>query len=138
MNIKRWAIASLAVLVVLFVLEFVIHGVLLQSIYQQTASVWRPMEEMNRLMWVMWLGYAIAAAFFTLIYAQGYEKPKAGAAQGARYGLYLGILVGAPMGLGTYAVLPIPGALALYWFIGAVVEYVTAGAVVGWIYRQEA
>ncbi len=123
MNIKRWAIASLAVLVVLFVLEFVIHGVLLQSIYQQTASVWRPMEEMNRLMWVMW---------------QGYEKPKAGAAQGARYGLYLGILVGAPMGLGTYAVLPIPGALALYWFIGAVVEYVTAGAVVGWIYRQEA
>lgn len=138
MNIKRCAIASIAVLVVLFVLEFVIHGVLLQGIYQQTASVWRPMEEMNRLMWMMWIGYAIAAVFFALIYAQGYEKTKAGAAQGMRYGLYLGILIGAPMSLGTYSALPIPGALALYWFIGSIIEYVAAGAVVGWIYRREA
>jgi hypothetical protein len=138
MNIKRWAIASVAVFVVLFVLEFVIHGVLLQDIYRQTAPVWRPLEEMNRLMWWMWLGDAVIAVFFTLIYTQGYEKPKAGAAQGMRYGLYLGILMGASMSLGSYATLPIPGALALYWIIGSVVEFVAAGAVVGWIYRREA
>ena len=138
MNIQRWTIASIAVLAVLFALEFVIHGVLLQGIYQQTASVWRPMEDMNRLMWMIWLSYAIVAVFFTLIYAQGYEQRKAGAPQGMRYGLYLGVLMGASMSLGTYAMLPIPGALAFYWFIGSVVEYIAAGAVVGWIYRRQA
>lgn len=138
MNIKRWVIASVAVLVVLLVLEFVIHGMLLQGMYQQTAAVWRPLEEMNRLMGWMWLGDAVIAVFFTLIYAQGYEKAKAGAAQGMRYGLYVGILMGASMSLGSYATLPIPGALALYWFIGSVVEFVAAGAVVGWVYRREA
>jgi hypothetical protein len=138
MNIKRWAIASVAVLVLLLVLEFVIHGVLLQGNYQQTAAVWRPMEEMNRLMGWMWLGDAVIAVFFTLIYAQGYEKAKAGPAQGMRYGLYVGILMGASMSLGSYVTLPIPGVLALYWFIGAVVEFVAAGMVMGWVYRREA
>ena len=42
MNNKRWLQASVAVAVVLFVLEFIIHGLLLQGIYQQTTAVWRP------------------------------------------------------------------------------------------------
>jgi len=39
MNTKRWLLASVAVLVVVAVLEFLIHGVLLSDLYRQTASV---------------------------------------------------------------------------------------------------
>ena len=46
MNNKRWIQASIAVFVGLFVLEFVINGILLQDIYQKTASVWRSEPEM--------------------------------------------------------------------------------------------
>jgi hypothetical protein len=65
MNTKRWLLASVAVLVVIMVLEFVIHGVLLQGVYQQTASVWRTQADMQRLMWIFWMGYLVFAPFFT-------------------------------------------------------------------------
>ena len=48
MNTKRWLLASVAVFVVMAVLEFFIHGVLLSDMYRQTASVWRPEAEMLR------------------------------------------------------------------------------------------
>lgn len=136
MNIKRWLLATVAAFVVLSALEFLINGVLLQGLYDQTAAVWRPKPEMEQLMWLFWTTYAISAVVFTLIYAQGYEKSKAGAAQGARYGLYMGVFLAANVSLGFYAVLPIPGILALYWFLGGVVEYAVVGALVGWFYRR--
>jgi hypothetical protein len=136
MNVKRWIFASAAVFAVLFVLEGVIHGVLLADLYQRTASVWRPQAEIQSLMWLMWLGYLIFAPAFVLIYSKGYEGNKNGLAQGIRVGLIVGLLLSASQSLGWYAVLPIPGALAFYWFVAGMVEAVAAGAAVGFIYRQ--
>ncbi len=135
MNIKRWLFASLAVLIVIAVLEMIINSVLLMGIYQQTASVWRPQEEIQRMMWLFWLGYLIFAPFFALIYTKGYEPNKPGLGQGLRYGLYMGVLLSAMQNLVWYAVLPIPGVLAFYWFLGGMVESIAAGVAVGLIYR---
>lgn len=137
MDIKRWSLATIAAFVVLFALEFFINDVLLKDLYLQTAAVWRPAPEMERMIWLFWVAYAISAVVFTLIYAQGYEKLKAGAAQGARYGLYMGVFLAANISLGFYTALPIPGAIAVYWFLGGVTEYVVMGATVGWIYRKK-
>src|SRR5205807_2458195 len=52
MNTKRWLLASVAVFVVIGVLEFLVHGVLLSGLYKQTASVWRPEAEMRQMMWI--------------------------------------------------------------------------------------
>lgn len=136
MNTKRWLMASIAAFVVVAVLEYVLNEILLADLYRQTAAVWRPQTDMQRLMWLWTISHAIAALVFTLIYAQGYERSKAGPAQGARYGLYMGIFVSAPTSLGFYAVLPIPAALALYWFVGGVVVWAVTGAVVGALYQK--
>jgi hypothetical protein len=72
MNTKRWLLASLAVIVVMAALEFLVHGVLLSGLYRQTASLWRPEAEMQKMMWVFWLGMLVFAPFFTLIYVKGY------------------------------------------------------------------
>jgi hypothetical protein len=136
MNTKRWLLASVAVFVVLFVLEFIIHGVLLQGLYQQTAPVWRPMADMQRLMWIMWVGYLVFAAFFVFIYTKGYEKGKPGLGQGFRFGLYVGAMLSVLHGFGWYAILPIPLALSFYWFLAVLVESIAMGIAAGLVYRD--
>ncbi len=136
MNTKRWALASLAAFVVIFVLEAITNGVILDGLYQQTASVWRPQAEMQRLMWLWWVVQLITALVFTWIYAKGYEVRKSGVGQGLRYGLAMGIIFAAPS-LGWYAVLPIPGVIACGWFVAGLVDGLAAGVAVGLIYRPE-
>lgn len=136
MNTKRWLLASVAVFVAIFVLEFIIHGVLLQGVYQQTASLWRPMADMQRLMWIMWLGYLVFALFFTFIYAKGYEKGKPGLGQGFRFGFYVGAMLSVLHGFGWYAILPISLALSFYWFVAILVESIAMGIAAGLVYHE--
>ena len=116
MNVKRLLLASLAVFVVMAILEFAIHGVLLTDIYKQSASVWRPESEMQRMMWIFWLSYLVFAPSFAVSYAQGYEPQKPGLGQGVRFGFYLGAMLSVAHSFGWYVILPIPLALAGWWF----------------------
>ena len=136
MNKKRWMQASLAVFAGMWVLESLVHGVLLQNIYHQTPSVWRNETDMHGMMGLMWLGYAIFAVFFTLLYDKGYESKKPGVEQGLRFGLYVGLAFAPMQNLVWYVVLPIPGALAFYWFLAGMVECVVLGALAGLIYKK--
>jgi hypothetical protein len=135
MNVKRWVIASIAVAAVIAVIEFIVHGVLLQPTYQRTASVWRPMHEMQSLAWLMWLGYAIFAPFFVWIYSKGVESGKGALGQGVRFGLAFGVGLSAMESLIWYAVLPIPAGLALAWFADGVVVFLAAGVAAALVYR---
>lgn len=136
MNMKRMGYASIAVFVVIFVIELIVNGVLLDGIYKQTASVWRPEADIEKMMWLFWVGYLIFAPVFVTIYAKGYEVSKSNIGQGLRYGIYMGLLIAIPMNLGWYAVLPIPAVLSVYWMIAGMVEMITAGIVVSLIYRN--
>ena len=136
MNTKRWLLASLAVFVVIAALEFLIHGVLLSDLYKQTASVWRPEAEMQKMMWVFWVGMLVFAPFFALIYVKGYEKGKPGLGQGFRFGLYVGAMLCVMNSFGWYVLLPIPLALSVYWFVATLVEFIAAGIAAGLVYRD--
>ena len=136
MNTKRWLLASVAVFVVIGVLEFLIHGVLLSDLYRQTASVWRPEAEMRQMMWIFWVGYLVFAPFFALIYVKGYEKGKPGLGQGFRFGLYVGAMLSVMNGFAWYVILPIPPVLAFYWFLATLVEFIVVGVVAGLVYRD--
>lgn len=135
MNYKRWIQASIAVFVGLFILEFIVNAILLQDIYRKYASVWRSEAEMQSMMFLMWLGYAIFSVFFTLIYTKGYEPKKPGLQQGLRFGLYIGLAFAPMQSLVWYVVLPIPGILAFYWFLAGMVEFTAVGALAGLIYK---
>ena len=136
MNTKRWLLASVAVFVVIGVLEFLIHGVLLSVLYRQTASVWRPETEMRQMMWIFWVGMLVFAPLFALIYVKGYEKGKPGLGQGFRFGLYVGVMLSVMHSFGWYVILPIPLALAFYWFLGILVEFIAAGVAAGLVYHE--
>jgi hypothetical protein len=131
MIVKKFALAVVAVFVAWSVLDFFIHGLMLRSAYEATASLWRPMGEMK--MGLMYAVGAVGAAAFVGLYA-AVVKPKSVAA-GLKYGLLFGIATGVPMGFGTYCVMPIPVYMAFVWFGGSLIETVVGGAIAGAIIR---
>ena len=136
MNTKRWLLASVAVFVVVFVLDFIIHGLLLHGVYLQTPSLWRPQADMQRLMWIFWVGYVVFALFFVFIYTKGYEKGKPGLGQGLRFGLYVGAMLSVLHSFGWFVILPISLALSFYWFAAIFVESIAMGIAAGLVYRE--
>jgi len=129
---KRTILAVLAVFVTWSALDFVIHGLILGSIYEATPALWRPKAEMK--MGLMYVTVLMSAAVFVYIYARFITKK--GVKTAVLYGLVFGIGAGVPMGYGTYSVMPIPYVMAFVWFAGSVVEAVAAGLVAGLIIKK--
>jgi hypothetical protein len=126
-------LASLAVFVLWFIMDFVIHGVILRSTYAATMDLWRPEGEMR--MGLMQVVAVMATVAFVGIYTW-LVSPKSMAA-GIKYGLLYGIGVGVGMGYGTYSVMPIPYNMALTWFLGTIAETVAAGVVTAAIVKPK-
>ena len=79
---------------------------------------------------------ALYAPFFALIYVKGYEKGKPGLGQGFRFGLYVGVMLCVMNSFGWYVLLPIPLALAFYWFLSILAEFIAAGVAAGLVYHD--
>lgn len=129
---KKIIIATVAIFVLWFVMDWVIHGVLLMPTYNETASLWRPMEEFKP--WLMWIVNAVSIACLVSIYAY-YINGKS-IRTGVVYGLLLGIAYGAGMGFGTYSYMPIPYVLAQGWFWASIAEIGAAGFVMALIVKE--
>ena len=81
--LKQTIWAVIAVFIAWSILDFLIHGVLLESTYQETANLWRPEDEMNMpLMSIVTLIFSIC---FVTIYTYLIE-PKS-LSLGIKYGL---------------------------------------------------
>ena len=131
--LNRSILAVVAAFIAWSILDFIIHGILLQSAYWATASLWRPMEEMSML-----LMYAVTLAYtacFVAIY--GLLVTEKSVVSGIKFGGLFGLAGGISMGFGSYTYIPIPLTLAWGWFFGMLVEAVVAGALVGVILRQD-
>ena len=64
---KSCLISLLSVFGFIFLFEFLVHGVLLKGIYEQTVDVWRPEGEQNMLfIFLSQLIYAMVIAFIFL------------------------------------------------------------------------
>lgn len=132
-NKKSLIITMIAVFVFIVLAEWVIHGVLLKGIYQETASLWRTDEQMKSMCIWMFVGYFLLAKYFTFIYARGCEE--GGVAEGFRFGILAGLLLSSG-GFMWYAVLPISMALLWYWVAATMFEAIVAGMIVGAIYKK--
>lgn len=132
MGRKFWI--AVAVLFVAFsVMDFVGHGLVMTDAYQATQQLWRPMEEMNKFRPLGWVVTLVASFFFVLIFGKGYEGK--GVVEGVRFGFYIGIFTGFPMGFGSYMAMPITLGIAFGWFLIKLVESIVAGILVASIYK---
>jgi len=129
---KLW-IAFVAVYVVGQILGYLIHQVWLGATYASLASVWRPEAEMMSRMWIMFVTSAFFSFFFCYVFARGYEGK--GLAEGARYGVIIGLFFGISNAYDQYVVYPIPYSLALKWFLSGLAYCVVAGLVAAAAYK---
>ena len=134
-NKSCW-IGWIVVLVVMNVYGYVIHGLGLSETYQSLASVFRPKEEMDSMMWMMMLGGAVGLLLFCYIFTLGHEGK--GVMEGVRYGALIGLLISIPSSVDHYVIYPITGELAVIWFVAGVVGFIIAGAVFAAIYKPSA
>ena len=128
--------ASVVLLALFLVMDYVLHGVLLSRLYAGTASLWRTSEAVKRLAWIIYVVDAVMAFLLVWLFAKGWEADKPWLGQGFRFGLVLGLLFSLPMGFSMYAIMPVPLSLGFGWFAGALTEFVIAGIVTAWIFRR--
>src|SRR4051812_40763357 len=112
MNTKRFVLSTLAVFGVLFVTDFMIHGVMLKGMYEQTPQIWRSESEMGRFFPFMLLSQLFFAAALTYVFPKGYERK--GMGEGIRFGVCMSLLFGAHT-FGMISYLPVSFALIAIW-----------------------
>ncbi|MDZ7290924.1 MAG: hypothetical protein ONB44_14840 [candidate division KSB1 bacterium] len=134
MNIKRWLLGSLAVFVALTVMEYVVHTLILKTVYEQTSQLWRRPEMQKAMIGWRGLGYALFALLLGFLYTRS-QMHKGVIGDGLRYGFYLGLLAFIPFNLMQYTLLPLPANLVLAWMIFGVIESLLCGLIFSLCYR---
>jgi hypothetical protein len=114
---KRTIAAVAAGFAVLAGGRYLIHSVWLAQDYLNNTNLWRPQDQMLKVLWVIYLANFLFALGATLVYARGVEsKPWLG--QGLRFGVLLALVTGIPQSLIEYTVYSIPSELTIKWIIG--------------------
>ncbi|MEI6805379.1 MAG: hypothetical protein WCK49_02600 [Myxococcaceae bacterium] len=126
MNVKKISLSSLIIVCLWFLMDFVFHGVMLTELYQDTAALWRPMEDMNQWihLFVLLVNTALFVAFYQVLVVSKTLQ------QGFKFGMYLGLITGFGSAC-FYLYMPIPIELATGWFVCNLLESIVAGLVVG-------
>jgi hypothetical protein len=126
----------MVIFIIMFALEYLFNNVCLKNLYIATASVWRPEADMMKLIPYYWAALLVASFLFTYIYAKGCEAKPSALGEGLRFGLIVGLFVNLPMATITYATMPLPDKIPIYWFIMGMFEYLAAGAIAGLMYKK--
>jgi len=124
---KRPLGAGLAILVAWMVIDVLMHRLFLAPIYEASAVLWRPLDQLNIAL-IYGVTFALIGVFVSIYWLL--VRPKSlgtGIAMGALVGLALGI----SSGFGTFIHMPIPLSLAWGWFIGGWLKGLVAGGIVG-------
>jgi hypothetical protein len=137
MNWKRFFPAALAAYIVLQLLALIIHGKILDGVYQplMEKGIFRSEAEMSGYMWVELLMTAFFALLFTYIFVKGREGR--GIMEGVRFGIIVGFFWSYINAYDTFVIFPIPYALVWYWIIAGFVQTILAGVAVSMIYKPK-
>ena len=130
---KKLILTIILIFISWLTLDFYLHSILLRSIYESTANLWRPDDQMN--IPLIYMVTLVLILCFVLIYAL-LINPKSILA-GIKYGVILGIITGTASGFGTYLHMPVPLKLAIIWFFGGLVKAITAGFILGIIIKPK-
>jgi hypothetical protein len=134
MNYGRIAIAAVAATVVYYVYGFLVEGLLIRKDFFPYSAVYRSADT---VLGYMPLGFActlIGAFVIAMIYAKGYEGGS-GAAEGARFGLLVGIFVVCTFVGPNFVILNIGKKLALELAASNFVQWTIVCVVIGLIYK---
>ena len=131
MNVKKFILTSIVVFIVYEILTYVVHGLILGNTYMAMPGVWR--QDMQSMMWIMWLGALFFCFMFVFVFTKGYEGK--GIGEGVRFGLIIGLLMVVVQMLDQYVIYPVPFGLVLQWIVFGLIQYIILGIVAALLYK---
>jgi hypothetical protein len=137
-SIRSFLLPLVGVFAIIFVFDWIFHGILMMPAYEATASLWRSKADMQSLCYINLIREIVTAAVVTCLFLwlQGNVsvtgKKCCPIGMGAKFGLKIGLLIGITQ-FGSYFYLPMPLEIALYWLAGNVVLGVFIGIALGFM-----
>lgn len=134
---KKMGLTVIVVFLVFTFLSFIIHGVLLQPLYQQMPQLLRAQQDAQSHFPFMLLGFLIFSLAFVWIYTRGLEaKPWLG--QGLRYGLAMWLIASVSRYLIYFAIQPWSGTVLALQIGLELIMMLLLGIVTAALYRKPA
>jgi hypothetical protein len=131
MRARQMGFGVIALFVLWNVMDFVIHGVILAGAYASAPGVFREMADMR--MPLLYAAVLVGALGFTGLYSL--SAPRQRLADSLLFGLWFGVATAFGMGFATYAIIPIPLAIAWGWCLGSLAESLAAATALHFIFR---
>lgn len=124
---KRPLGAGLAILAAWTVIDALLHRLFLAPMYEASASLWRPLDQLNIAL--VYTVTFVLIGVFVGVYCL-LVRPKS-LGTGLAMGAFVGLALGIASGFGTFIHMPIPLSLAWGWFLGGWLKGLVAGGIVG-------
>ena len=137
MNYKRIVLAAIAALIADLAFGYLYYGFLIAHEYNPYPGVYRSSEAVKTYMPFGFAGILIGLVVLSIIYAKGFEGGS-GLAEGARFGILIGIFIAVYYDGTNFATLNIGPRLAILQAIGALIEWTLVGIVIGLVYKPSA
>jgi hypothetical protein len=121
------ALATVAAFLAILVVDFITHAVLLSNWWRTTATFWRTLDELFRLIPYAYLSFLLYAAGLTrlLVFLKG---PRPRIAVAIKLGAAAGAFIGVTNILAVYSVLPLPRSALLVFPLSFISDLAAAGA----------
>ena len=134
MDYRRLALAAVAAWVVDCIYGFFVYGVLLVAEFDRYPTVFRPPDEVNGLLALMFGATLVGTFVMAYIFAKGHEGGN-GLGEGFRFGVLLAAFGLFTMSIPNYVVYRYGRKLAVETAIAGLIEMILTGVVFGLIYR---
>lgn len=132
---KRFWICGILVSIAALLLNFLIHGVLLQSDYSALAArgVMRAPAAVGRYMPYMFAAHLLIGFGLTWLYRKGIDTGKPALGQGLRFGAAVAVMSTVPGYLIYYVVQPLPAALVCKQVLFGTIAMLLLGMLLAWL-----
>ena len=129
----RYATAAFASFVFIFIYSWVFHGIFLDESYKSLSHLYRPEADMGK--YFLWLVGGQMTVSIGLVGLLARAAPTADLKDGAILGFFLGLL---PVGsqFASYAVMPFPFELVLWWTAGSLIQMTLLGMLIADLVKE--
>ena len=132
---KRFWICGVIVSIAAMLLDFIVHGWLLQGDYNVLVAVGfmrRPEDAQHYLPYLL-IAHLLIGFGLTWLYRKGIDSGRTAIGQGLRFGAAVAVMATIPGYLIYYAVLPLPAALVHKQMIYSTIAMLLLGMLLAWL-----
>jgi len=128
MDLRRFFIAVLAIFIFAIVWNGLVHMVILKELAIEKVA--RPAAERNMALGLL-LTFGVAVLF---VYSYALFVHTPGIRRALGHGVFFAVMAGLLVDLNQFFLYPVPGSLAVAWFLFGFIEFCVYGVLVSWLY----